>query len=131
MDLLRAQWDEREQVLAQHGEIAIGMSQRGNALVDLDHVRALPRHLFARERAEHLPRSPTPADGQDEAGAGANGCSSVSGNDRGCRLGDGIGIAKNVYSHPTGFSTCPPNSNRIADSSLSPNVASPRERKRE
>jgi hypothetical protein len=99
MDLLRAQWDEREQALAQDGEIAIGMPQWRKSLVDLDDVRARPRHVFVRQRAEHLPRSPTPADSQDEAGARANGGSSVSGNDRGGCLGDGIGIAKSLYSH--------------------------------
>ncbi len=99
MDLRRAQRDVCEQALAQAGEIPIGVPQRGNALVDLDHVHPVPRHLFARQRVEHPPRSPAPADGQDEAGALANGCPSVRGDDRRCRLGDGISITKNVGLH--------------------------------
>jgi len=44
---------------------------------------------------------------------------------------DGTVAPRGYLYSPSDFSTCPPNSNRIADNSLSANAASPRELNRE
>jgi len=49
----------REQAFAQVSEVAIGMSRRRDALVDLDDVHMGPRQVLIGELTQHLPRGVT------------------------------------------------------------------------
>ena len=58
-----------EQTLVQVRQVAVGISRRGDALVHLDHVHALPGHVLVRQRPQHQPRRAAAAHGHDEAPA--------------------------------------------------------------
>ena len=72
MDLLRTNRRVIQQILSNVCEIPVRVSRRGDALVHLHHMDALPRQLFIGQCAQHYPRGSTAADGHHKLTAGSN-----------------------------------------------------------
>ncbi len=88
-----------QQAFAQVREIAVGMSRRGHALIDLYEVHMRPGHIFAGEHAQHQPRGVAAADGHDEAAAIGDGGPRLLGNQAGGFLSNRIGIGQHFNLH--------------------------------
>ena len=140
-----------EQALTQMSEIAVGIAGRRDPLVDLEDMHTFPGQPLVGQDAQHPPRRAAAADRHDEPPARRDGGPYI-GDDDGRGLSrDGVVIGMDFDLHATNrlsgfclvplpaaffrprsqlrvdFSRWPPNSKRIADNSLSANVASPRE----
>ena len=120
-----------QQALAQVREVAVGITGGGDTLVHLDHVHTCPRHVFVCERAEHLPRGLAAADRHHEPPARDHGRPRLGRDDPGGLLRRSLGVGEDAELHHfAGFSWCPPNWKRMADSTLFWKSASPRDEKR-
>jgi hypothetical protein len=97
--LVPIQWSVFEQRFAQVGEVTIGISGRGHALIDLKKVHLLPRDIFRSERLQHDPRSVAAAYGKAEAASQSDRGARVGGDRHSPGSGDGIGIIKYFEFH--------------------------------
>ena len=84
------------------------------------------------EVGEHRPRRAAAADGEGETAARGDRGARLLGDELRAAPRDCVGVGQNLELHyEAGFSSCPPNCLRIAESTLSANSSSPRELKRE
>src|SRR4029079_6906168 len=79
--------------------IAIRITVRSNALVNLYDLQGVPGNVFIREFAQHLPRGAATAYGKDEAFMGSRGFSSGLGNELRGLPGYGICIGEHLDIH--------------------------------
>jgi hypothetical protein len=62
-----------KETLAKMGEIAVGVTSRGDPLVHLNDMKRGPRHLLMGQLSEHLPRRLASADRHNKSAPGGNG----------------------------------------------------------
>jgi hypothetical protein len=117
----------------QVGEVAVGVVRGNDPLVHLVERDAVPRQVGDTQVGPHPPRGAPATHRERERAVSRDRIAAVLGNDSGRGLGDSLRIGE----HPQplahgvcGFSACPPNWLRIADSTLPVKVPRPRDSKR-
>src|SRR5271169_2099912 len=88
-----------EQTFMQVSQISIGIASGSHALVDLENVNAGPRYVFARQGAQHDPRSMASADCHDEPTASCNRRTSILGDDGGGSLRGRLRVGNHFKRH--------------------------------
>ena len=88
-----------EEALAQMREISVRISGGSDALVHLNHVDAIPRHLFRGKRAQHEPGSVAAAYGHDEPAARRNGQPRLLRDHARGFFGDGVRVGQHFDVH--------------------------------
>ena len=99
-------------------EVAPGITVGEDALVDLEHVDALPGNLLAGQKLEHPPGGAAAAHGEREAAPVGDRVPGGPGDLPGAAGGGGLGVGEDLEPH-AGFSSCPPNCLRMAERILS------------
>ena len=126
VDLLRRQRRAVEQALAEVRQVAVGVAGGRDALVHLEEVHARPRHVLARERAQHQPRRAAAAHGEGEAPARRDRGAGLRGDDRGPPRGHRVGVGEDFelhcgYAVTVGFCQ-PPGGVTLSPTSFGPQV---------
>jgi hypothetical protein len=103
MNIFRGKRGVLQKSLAKVREISIGIAGRGDALVHLNDVHLLPRHIFAGQVAQHDPGSVSATDSNDEAAASGNGKARFGGDEFGSFLSNGFRIRQDINLHGSHF----------------------------
>jgi hypothetical protein len=99
VNLLQPQRGRPDQTVAKVREISIRVSVASYTFIHLNYIKAFPRKFFARQRAQHDPRSVAATEGHDEPTALCNGGTSFCSYDCGAFLRDRFEIGKHFGSH--------------------------------
>jgi hypothetical protein len=122
----------RRQVVQQLCEVAVGVTVRRDALVDLEDRDLLPWHPPGQRR-EHRPGRAAARNGEREAAAPRDRLGRGLCDHLGAASGHGLRVRQDLdlERHQPVFSACPPNCLRSADSRRFSKSSSPREENRE
>jgi hypothetical protein len=99
VDLFSAYRSVLEQAVAEMGQVAVGMPLWRHTLVDLGHLDAAPRDIFAHEVTKHDPGGMAAAEGNGEAAARCDGRAGFCSDNRGALAGDRLGIGTDFNFH--------------------------------
>ncbi len=81
------------------GEVSVRVSRRSHALIHLRHVQTMPREIFPRKHAQHLPGGVAAADSQGEAPPRRHRSPALPGDDFGRLGGNGGGVGEYADFH--------------------------------
>src|SRR5262245_52536719 len=85
--------------LAKVREVSVRMPCRGDPLIHLKYMDALPQDIFLRESSKHQPWRSAAANCHQKAAACCGCCTSVGRDDRSRLLGNGVRTVENVNGH--------------------------------
>ena len=99
VNLLARNGSVLQQTLMQVGEVAVRISSRSHALIDLEYMNACPGYVFIRQSAEHDPWSMSSADCHDESPTRRNRPPGILCDDRSSSSGGRLGIGEHFECH--------------------------------